>query len=63
MPDSFVASSIVPSSPNLEDVTKSTGSVISTPFSFASSMISGTIFAPSSSYSEPPIETPSSTWQ
>mmetsp|Transcript_21014 Transcript_21014/g.43199 ORF Transcript_21014/g.43199 Transcript_21014/m.43199 type:complete len:327 (+) Transcript_21014:367-1347(+) len=40
---------ISPSSPNFEEHTKSTGSTISTPFAFAFSMISGTIFAPSSS--------------
>mmetsp|Transcript_67003 Transcript_67003/g.125183 ORF Transcript_67003/g.125183 Transcript_67003/m.125183 type:complete len:247 (+) Transcript_67003:253-993(+) len=46
---------ISPSSPNLEEQTKSTGKMISTPFSFAFAMISSTILEPSSSKSELPI--------
>mmetsp|Transcript_96630 Transcript_96630/g.255214 ORF Transcript_96630/g.255214 Transcript_96630/m.255214 type:complete len:209 (+) Transcript_96630:89-715(+) len=49
MPSSFVAALISPSSPNFEEITKSTGSTISTPSFLAFSMISGTILAPSSS--------------
>merc|ERR1719291_1531225 len=49
MPPSFVASLISPSSPNFEEMVKSTGKMISTPSFFAFSMISGTILAPSSS--------------
>mmetsp|Transcript_58611 Transcript_58611/g.154000 ORF Transcript_58611/g.154000 Transcript_58611/m.154000 type:complete len:374 (-) Transcript_58611:1671-2792(-) len=48
-PLSSVAVSIVPSSPNLDDVTKSTGSTSSTPLALAFSTICGTILAPSSS--------------
>mmetsp|Transcript_7423 Transcript_7423/g.16344 ORF Transcript_7423/g.16344 Transcript_7423/m.16344 type:complete len:387 (-) Transcript_7423:608-1768(-) len=46
---------ISPSSPNLEEHTKSTGRTISTPAALAVSIISGTILAPSSSKREPPI--------
>ena len=107
-PSALVAVAISPSSPNLDEVTKSTchaedhrpkgnarvsggpapgaasalsselvcpgggwrpwlrrrtGRMISTPFSLAFSMISGTILAPSSSNSDEPIGMPSSTWQ
>merc|ERR1719183_2774337 len=41
-----------PSSPNLDERTKSTGKMISTPSFFAFSVISGTILAPSASYRE-----------
>mmetsp|Transcript_50715 Transcript_50715/g.134101 ORF Transcript_50715/g.134101 Transcript_50715/m.134101 type:complete len:231 (-) Transcript_50715:814-1506(-) len=54
-PLSSVAVSIVPSSPNLDDVTKSTGSTSSTPLALAFSTICGTILAPSSSNSDEPI--------
>mmetsp|Transcript_64045 Transcript_64045/g.143120 ORF Transcript_64045/g.143120 Transcript_64045/m.143120 type:complete len:231 (-) Transcript_64045:574-1266(-) len=57
-PPSRSAVSMVPSSPNLDDVTKSTGSTISTPLAAAFSMIVGTVFAPSSSNSEPPMARP-----
>ena len=102
-PSALVAVAISPSSPNLDEVTKSTchaedhrpkgnarvsggpapgaasalsselvcpyrgwrpwlrrrtGRMISTPFSLAFSMISGTILAPSSSYSDVPIFMP-----
>mmetsp|Transcript_36703 Transcript_36703/g.104435 ORF Transcript_36703/g.104435 Transcript_36703/m.104435 type:complete len:203 (+) Transcript_36703:142-750(+) len=49
MPSSFVASLISPSSPNLLEMMKSTGKMISTPSLAAFSMISGTILAPSGS--------------
>jgi hypothetical protein len=62
MPDSTVAVPISPSSPNLEEVMKSTGSTISTPLALALAMISGTIFAPASSYSELPMAMPFSTF-
>mmetsp|Transcript_8825 Transcript_8825/g.16107 ORF Transcript_8825/g.16107 Transcript_8825/m.16107 type:complete len:285 (-) Transcript_8825:580-1434(-) len=58
IPLANVAVLISPSSPNFEEMTKSTGSTISTPFAFAFSMISGTILAPSSSKSELPIAMP-----
>mmetsp|Transcript_4754 Transcript_4754/g.12016 ORF Transcript_4754/g.12016 Transcript_4754/m.12016 type:complete len:231 (+) Transcript_4754:466-1158(+) len=54
-PVSSVAVSMVPSSPNLEEVTKSTGSTSSTPLLAAFSTICGTILAPSSSNSELPM--------
>merc|ERR1719375_1897866 len=49
IPSALVTSLTSPSSPNFEDIVKSTGSTISTPFSFALAMISGTTLAPSSS--------------
>mmetsp|Transcript_57451 Transcript_57451/g.136788 ORF Transcript_57451/g.136788 Transcript_57451/m.136788 type:complete len:210 (-) Transcript_57451:702-1331(-) len=58
IPDVNVAVLISPSSPNLEEQTKSEGSTISTPLAFAFSMISGTIFAPSSSKRELPMLMP-----
>mmetsp|Transcript_18131 Transcript_18131/g.38949 ORF Transcript_18131/g.38949 Transcript_18131/m.38949 type:complete len:252 (-) Transcript_18131:524-1279(-) len=62
-PPSNVAVSMVPSSPNLDDTTKSTGNTIST-FSFlALSMISLTILAPSSSYSDEPMDIPCKTFR
>mmetsp|Transcript_18270 Transcript_18270/g.42595 ORF Transcript_18270/g.42595 Transcript_18270/m.42595 type:complete len:236 (-) Transcript_18270:454-1161(-) len=54
-PDEASALLISPSSPNFEEQTKSTGKTISTPAALAVSMISGTIFAPSSSKRELPI--------
>mmetsp|Transcript_44070 Transcript_44070/g.91056 ORF Transcript_44070/g.91056 Transcript_44070/m.91056 type:complete len:293 (-) Transcript_44070:268-1146(-) len=61
MPLASVAVLISPSSPNLEEITKSMGSTISTPLALAFSMISGTIFAPSSSKRELPMLMPCST--
>mmetsp|Transcript_60200 Transcript_60200/g.99405 ORF Transcript_60200/g.99405 Transcript_60200/m.99405 type:complete len:313 (+) Transcript_60200:1374-2312(+) len=55
IPASRVAVEISPPSPNSEEVTKSTGSTISTPLASALAMISGTILAPASSYREPPM--------
>merc|ERR1719375_2261865 len=49
IPSSLVTDFTSPSSPNFDDIVKSTGSTISTPFSFALAMISGTTLAPSSS--------------
>merc|ERR1711904_443591 len=49
IPSSLVTDLTSPSSPNFDDMVKSTGSIISTPFSFALAMISGTTLAPSSS--------------
>mmetsp|Transcript_20625 Transcript_20625/g.55190 ORF Transcript_20625/g.55190 Transcript_20625/m.55190 type:complete len:209 (+) Transcript_20625:805-1431(+) len=48
-PSASLELTISPSSPNFEEITKSTGSTISTPSFLAFSMISGTILAPSSS--------------
>mmetsp|Transcript_154971 Transcript_154971/g.269838 ORF Transcript_154971/g.269838 Transcript_154971/m.269838 type:complete len:210 (-) Transcript_154971:719-1348(-) len=55
MPSSIVAVLISPSSPNFDEMVKSIGRMISTPFSAAFAMISSTIFEPSSSNKEPPI--------
>mmetsp|Transcript_73487 Transcript_73487/g.195333 ORF Transcript_73487/g.195333 Transcript_73487/m.195333 type:complete len:213 (-) Transcript_73487:839-1477(-) len=49
MPSSFVAALMSPSSPNFEEMVKSTGRMSSTPSVLAFAMISGTILAPSSS--------------
>merc|ERR1719277_2143875 len=49
IPCSLVTSLISPSSPNFEEIVKSTGRIISTPFSFALAMIKGTCSAPSAS--------------
>mmetsp|Transcript_62985 Transcript_62985/g.146669 ORF Transcript_62985/g.146669 Transcript_62985/m.146669 type:complete len:211 (+) Transcript_62985:279-911(+) len=59
MPSSLVALLISPSSPNFDEMVKSTGRMISTPRSAAFFMMSGTIFAPSSSYKEVPMAMPS----
>mmetsp|Transcript_62987 Transcript_62987/g.146678 ORF Transcript_62987/g.146678 Transcript_62987/m.146678 type:complete len:279 (-) Transcript_62987:124-960(-) len=59
MPSSLVAVLISPSSPNLEEMVKSTGKMICTPRSAAFFMMSGTILAPSSSYKEVPMAMPS----
>mmetsp|Transcript_105309 Transcript_105309/g.255678 ORF Transcript_105309/g.255678 Transcript_105309/m.255678 type:complete len:211 (-) Transcript_105309:568-1200(-) len=63
MPSSLVAILISPSSPNFEEIVKSTGKMISTPRSFAFFMMSGTILAPSSSYREVPMAMPSLTFR
>mmetsp|Transcript_111925 Transcript_111925/g.316302 ORF Transcript_111925/g.316302 Transcript_111925/m.316302 type:complete len:363 (+) Transcript_111925:164-1252(+) len=63
IPSFIVAVLISPSSPNFEETVKSTGRTISTFFSFAFSMISGTILAPSSSNKELPILMPSFTFK
>ena len=60
-PSALVAFLTSPSSPNLEETTKSIGRMISTPLALAFSMISGTILAPSSSQSDEPIAMPSMT--
>merc|ERR1712217_501642 len=49
IPSSLVTDLTSPSSPNFDDMVKSTGSTISTPFSLAFAMMSGTTLAPSSS--------------
>mmetsp|Transcript_3185 Transcript_3185/g.8659 ORF Transcript_3185/g.8659 Transcript_3185/m.8659 type:complete len:211 (-) Transcript_3185:834-1466(-) len=49
MPSAWVHCLISPSSPNLFEMTKSTGRMSSTPLAAALAMISGTILAPSSS--------------
>merc|ERR1712060_1033520 len=59
MPVSFVASLTSPSSPNFDEMTKSTGRMNTTLSFPAFSMICGTIFAPSSSYRDVPIAIPS----
>mmetsp|Transcript_74084 Transcript_74084/g.214270 ORF Transcript_74084/g.214270 Transcript_74084/m.214270 type:complete len:252 (-) Transcript_74084:142-897(-) len=63
IPSDFVALLISPSSPNLDEIVKSTGKQSSTRFSLALAMMSGTIFAPSSSKSESPIVMPSLTFR
>merc|ERR1719313_3142339 len=63
MPSAFVADLISPSSPKLELITKSTGRMISTPRDLAFAVISGTIFAPSSSYRDVPMAMPSLTFR
>merc|ERR1712151_1357603 len=50
IPSSLVTDLTSPSSPNFDEMVKSTGRMISTPFSFAFAMMSGTTLAPSSSY-------------
>mmetsp|Transcript_44015 Transcript_44015/g.93633 ORF Transcript_44015/g.93633 Transcript_44015/m.93633 type:complete len:252 (+) Transcript_44015:191-946(+) len=63
IPSSFVAAFTSPSSPNLLETTKSTGKLISTFLALASSMISFTILAPSSSNKDDPMETLSKTFR